>query len=59
MASRTDTAEHAGKAFDYPVMGHWGKAEVLSSASGTRTDKAAAHSTLYTATTHFILLMKA
>ena len=43
MPSRTDTAEHT-KVFDYPVMGHWAKAAVFSSASGTRTDNASVHS---------------
>ena len=44
MPSRTDTAGH-NKALDYPVMEHLGgKTEVFSSASGTRTYNASAHS---------------
>ena len=37
MASRIDEAGHT-KAFDYPVVEHWGKAEMFSSPGGTRTD---------------------
>ena len=37
MASRIDEAGHT-KAFDYPVVEHWGKAEMFSSPDGTRTD---------------------
>ena len=43
ISSRTDTAGHT-KAFDYPVVGQWGKVEVFSSASGTRTDNTSVHS---------------
>ena len=43
MSSRTDTPGHI-KAFGYQVMGDWGKAEMFSSASGTRTDNASVHS---------------
>ena len=43
MASRTDTAGHTGP-FDNPVTEHWGKAEVFSSASGTRTGNTSADS---------------
>ena len=43
MPSRIDEAGHT-KAFDYPVAEHWEKAEVFSSASGTRTDNTSAHS---------------
>ena len=43
MPSRTDTAGHT-KSFDYPVMGHWGKAEMFSSACGTQTDHASVQS---------------
>ena len=32
-----DEAGHT-KAFDYPVVEHWGKAEMFSSPGGTRTD---------------------
>ena len=39
MPSRIDMAGHT-KAFDYPVMGHSLKAEIFSSASGTRTNNA-------------------
>ena len=35
MPSRIDEAGHT---FDYPVTEHWGKAEMFSSAGGTRTD---------------------
>ena len=34
MASRIDEAGHT-KAFDYPVVEHWGKAEIFSSPGGT------------------------
>ena len=33
MASRIDEAGHT-KAFDYPVVEHWGKAEMFSSPGG-------------------------
>ena len=35
MPSRIDEAGHT-KAFGYPVAEHWGKAEMFSSAGGTR-----------------------
>ena len=43
MPSRTDTAGHTN-VFDYPVMGHGGGggADVVSFASGTRTDNESA-----------------
>ena len=43
MPSRTDTAGHT-KAFVYPVAEHWGKAEMFSSAGGTRTNNTSVQS---------------
>ena len=43
MSSRIDEAGHT-KAFDYPVAEHWGKAEMFSSAGGTRTDNTSGQS---------------
>ena len=43
MPSRIDEAGHT-KAFDYPVAEHWGKAEMFSSAGGTRTDNTSVRS---------------
>ena len=43
MPSRIDEAGHT-KAFDYPVAGHWGEADMFSSAGGTRTDNTSVRS---------------
>ena len=43
MPSRIDEAGHT-KTFDYPVVEHWGKAEMFSSAGGTRTDNTSVRS---------------
>ena len=43
MPSHIDKAGHT-KAFDYPVAEHWGKAEMFSSAGGTRTNNTSVQS---------------
>ena len=43
MPSRIGEAGHT-KAFDFPVAEHWGKAEMFSSAGGTRTDNTSVQS---------------
>ena len=43
MPSRIDEAGHT-KAFDFPVAEHWGRAEMFSSAGGTRNDNTSVQS---------------